>query len=809
MGKRNDCWGIEVGANAIKAIRLQRQKDQVILADFEVLPFKKPLTTPDLNVNEAIQVNLDQFLSKHSVNRSTVVTSVPGHMAFARFAKLPPVDPKRIPDIVRFEAVQQIPFPIEQVEWDYQVFQEPDSPDVEVGIFAITKDRVTDFLENYNAVGLRVDGITLSPLAVYNALAYDMELDEESPGVVFMDIGSTSTDVIIVEEGHLWLRTLPVGGNNFTDALVRAFKLSVPKAEKLKKEASTSKYARQIFQAMRPVFADLVQEMQRSLGFYQSLNRDAKLSKLIGVGSTFRLPGMSKFLKQQLQMDVVRLDSLQNVQMEGRLETDFAEHTMNMATAYGLALQGLELERVSANVLTKEIQKTRFWRAKQPMMGAAALLMVAASLGAVGKLVTDKASFHSDLGDSEQKIQAIIRRADKYKQDWFKIQDSSDPRQIIENLRRVLDYRDIWPKLIWDLEQVAQDMKANPALWDNDYDAISKIPRQERRRLVFDTLNAEYVFNPGADIDVAQMSTDEIWKLGSDGSAPPKVEQPANQDPYGGMGGPGMEPGMGMEGGGGGFGMPQPGGFGMPTAGSYTSTSNAATIAPPRFRITVSGTTSFRGAASFINTNFMGWLREHADRKDRPYRIIKESPDLTHLEQIRGSGTGPRTSASADAAGGFGGMPAPPRRPMNTGRRRFGAGIQPEATLGGVRTGSNTQQMVNLSELLPARPLANESKDDDYRFTVIWTIELTRPDDARRSEDKIRRERAAERARQEELERKRQELEAKKAAEAAAANGEQPTDGQPATPGTPGTPTTPATPATPAVDPNATTGGAQ
>jgi type IV pilus assembly protein PilM len=794
MGKRNDCWGIEVGANAIKAIRLQRQKDQVILADFEVLPFKKPLTTPDLNVNEAIQVNLDQFLSKHSVNRSTVVTSVPGHMAFARFAKLPPVDPKRIPDIVRFEAVQQIPFPIEQVEWDYQVFQEPDSPDVEVGIFAITKDRVTDFLENYNAVGLRVDGITLSPLAVYNALAYDMELDEESPGVVFMDIGSTSTDVIIVEEGHLWLRTLPVGGNNFTDALVRAFKLSVPKAEKLKKEASTSKYARQIFQAMRPVFADLVQEMQRSLGFYQSLNRDAKLTKLIGVGSTFRLPGMSKFLKQQLQMDVVRLDSLQNVHMEGRLETEFAEHTMNMATAYGLALQGLELERVSANVLTKEIQKTRFWRAKQPMMGAAALLMVAASLGAVGKLVTDKASFHSDLADSDQKIQAIVRRADKYKQDWFKIQDSSDPRQIIENLRRVLDYRDIWPKLVWDMEQVALDMKSNPALWNNDYDAIAKIPRQERKRLVFDTLRAEYVFNPGADVDVAQMSTDDIWKLGGDGSTPPpQVQQ--NPDPYGG----GMEDG-------GGFGMPQPGQFSMPSAGSYTSTSNAATIAPPRFRITVSGTTSFRGAAAFINTNFMGWLREHADRKDRPYRIIKESPDLTILEQIRGGAGGGGTRPAPGGMmpnDGFGDRPQPPSRP--TGRRRFGTVGNPENNLGAAGTANgnrNNLTSVSLTDLLPSRPLANESTDDDYRFTVIWTIELTRPDDARRSEDKIRRERAAERARQEELERKRKELEAKKAAEEAAANGQQPpADGQPATP--------PATPATPAADPNATNGGAQ
>ncbi|HAI10135.1 MAG TPA: hypothetical protein DCM28_00400 [Phycisphaerales bacterium] len=759
MGKRNDCWGIEVGANAIKAIRLQRQKDQVVLADFEVLPFKKPLTTPDLNVNEAIQVNLDQFLSKHSVNRSTVMTSVPGHMAFARFAKLPPVDPKRIPDIVRFEAVQQIPFPIEQVEWDYQVFQEPDSPDVEVGIFAITKDRVTDFLENYNAVGCRVDGITLSPLAVYNALAYDMQLDEESPGVVFMDIGTTSTDVIIVEEGHLWLRTLPVGGNNFTDALVRAFKLSVPKAEKLKKEASTSKYARQIFQAMRPVFADLVQEMQRSLGFYQSLNRDAKLTKLIGVGSTFRLPGMSKFLKQQLQMDVVRLDSLQNVHMEGRLETDFAEHTMNMATAYGLALQGLELERVSANVLTREIQKTRFWRAKQPMMGAAALLMVAASLGAVGKLVTDKASFHGALKESDPQIKSIVKRAKGLKNEWDKIEKSSDPRQKIENLRRVLDYRDIWPKLMWDLDLVAKDMASQPALWTNNYDDIAKIPRQERRRLVFDTLNAEYVFNPGANVVVANMSTEEIWKLGADGQPPPPVQEQPRPD--GMMGDPGMMNGGGFDSPmGGGFDSPTGGGWSSPTGGGFASSSNTAAISPPRFRITVSGTTSYRGAAGFINRNFMDWLRAHADRSDRPYRIIKESPDLVQLKSIRSTGGAVDNRNTPGAREGMEAMPTRPLRPL---RRRDTAAPSP---FGGSRDTTNQlDQKVDLAKILPQRPLADESKDDDYRFTVIWTIELTRPDDARRSEDKIRRERAAERARLEAIEKARLEAEAKKAAE--------------------------------------------
>ncbi|NJL32084.1 MAG: type IV pilus assembly protein PilM [Phycisphaerales bacterium] len=317
MAIGRDAWGIEVGANAIKAVRLIQQEGQVKLADYEIVPFKKILTTPDLNVDESIQMGLDQFLSKHDIGKSEVIVSVAGHLAFARFAKLPPVEPKKIPDIVKFEAVQQVPFPLEQVEWDYQVFTEPDSPDVEVGIFAITKERVASILSNYRKVGIQVHGLTLSPVAVYNAMAYDLELEQQPEGIIIIDIGTVSTDIIIADGGDLWLRTLQIGGNNFTEALVRAFKLSFPKAEKLKREAATSKYARQIFQAMRPVFSDLVQEVQRSLGYYQSINREAKLGKVYGIGSTFRLPGLQKFLKQQLQMDVVRPDGLQKNQCAG------------------------------------------------------------------------------------------------------------------------------------------------------------------------------------------------------------------------------------------------------------------------------------------------------------------------------------------------------------------------------------------------------------------------------------------------------------------------------------------------------------
>ncbi len=125
-------WGMEVGASAIKAVRLERDGDRVSVTDFAVVPHKKVLATPDIDQDDMTRLGLGQFISEKDIQGESLVMSVPGHAAFARFAKLPPVDPKKVPDIVKFEAVQQIPFPIDQVEWDYQTFTSEDSPDVEV-----------------------------------------------------------------------------------------------------------------------------------------------------------------------------------------------------------------------------------------------------------------------------------------------------------------------------------------------------------------------------------------------------------------------------------------------------------------------------------------------------------------------------------------------------------------------------------------------------------------------------------------------------------------------------------------------------
>lgn len=378
----NVCWGIEIGSGAIKAIKLEMKGETPKVTDFAYVPHSKVLSTPGLDMADAMRVAVGTLQSQVDLSKASIAVSVPGNAAFARFTKLPPVDPKKVPEIVTFEAAQQIPFDLNEVEWDYQTFQNPNSPDIEVGIFAIAKERIRQQLDLLGDVDLRPDVVTLSPLALFNALAYDLQLDENSPGTVIVDVGTNSTDLIVTEGGRLWIRTFrEASGHLFTEALVSKFNLSYPKAERLKREGESSRNAKHVFQALRPVVTDLAQEIQKSIGFYRSNHGGANLTRIVGVGNTFNLPGIRKFLKQQVGIEVYKLQEFKRLEFDKASEdrkAEFEQNILGWAPAYGLALQGLGLETVDANLVPTENVRESMWRKKTPaLLGAAGLALLA------------------------------------------------------------------------------------------------------------------------------------------------------------------------------------------------------------------------------------------------------------------------------------------------------------------------------------------------------------------------------------------------------------------------------------------------
>jgi len=357
---------------------------QVDLVAFDLIEHPKLLSQPDAEPDELIRSALEKFASRNNVQGEQVVIGVPGQQTFARFSKLPPVDPKKLPELVKFEAGQQIPFAMDDVVWDYQVFQAKDSPDVEVGIFAMRKDLIRKHLDYFHPLKIAPIAIQTIPSALYNFCKYDGQGSAEpGKGTVVVDVGAQNTDLIIVEANSAWTRNIPLGGNNFTEALVKQFKLAFPKAESLKRTAAESKHARQVFQAMRPVFADLVAEIQRSLGFYSSTHRDVQLESVVACGNAFQLTGLQKYLENNLTIGNVRtLTKFEKLVTSANTNApQFADNVMSFGAAYGLALQGLGLAPISANLLPHELARVALWNRKRPwFIGAAACLGLASVL---------------------------------------------------------------------------------------------------------------------------------------------------------------------------------------------------------------------------------------------------------------------------------------------------------------------------------------------------------------------------------------------------------------------------------------------
>lgn len=461
MAEAKSAWGIEIGQAGLKAIKLRYSEatKQVMAVAFDYVAHPKLLNQPDAVPDDLIRQALETFLSRNPIESDLVAISLPGQNALAKFIQLPPVEQSKIAEIVKYEAKQQIPFALEEVIWDFQalgggVEESGYLLDGEVGLFAMKREQVQHHLQPFLDRKVEVELIQIAPLALYNFLCYDRlgyrkaeprEPNEEYSVVV--DMGSDATTLIVTNGKKIWIRNMPVGGNHFTRALTKDMKLTFAKAEHLKCNATKSPDPRAVFQSLRPVFNDYVAEIQRSIGFFSSVNRNAKISRLIGVGNGFRLAGLQKFLQQNLQYDVERVDTFQAVVGDGVLNAPlFQENLLTFCVPYGLALQCLKLTDIHTSLLPPEIATGRLIRRKKPWAVATAATLLlglatsAAGFGGYFESVSKKKfeSAENAATEIDKDVKARISKYDSVKKDNVTLQESGT------KLVSSLDTRENW-----------------------------------------------------------------------------------------------------------------------------------------------------------------------------------------------------------------------------------------------------------------------------------------------------------------------------------------------------------------------------
>lgn len=533
MADAQAAWGIEIGQAGLKAIKLRYAEaaQQVVAVAFDYVPHPKLLSQPDAVPDELIKQALETFLSRNQVASDLVSISLPGQTALAKFIQLPPVESSRVKEIVKYEARQQIPFALEEVIWDYQtlgggVEESGFILDGEVGLFAMKREQVQHHLQPFLAKKVEVELVQIAPLALYNFLCYDRmgirvgapreEVDEYS---VVVDMGCDNTTLMVTNGKKIWIRNMPVGGNHFTRALTKEMKLTFAKAEHLKCNATKSPDPRAVFQALRPVFNDYVAEIQRSIGFFSSVNRSAKIGRLVGVGNGFRLAGLQKFLQQNLQYDVERVDNFKGLAGDHVLNAPlFQDNLLTFCVPYGLALQTLKLTDIHTTLLPPEIAIARKVRRKKPWaVATAATLLVGMSMSVAGYGAVWQSVSEGRFGDQEKNAEGIDTEAkglkSKYEGEEKKYgQLQTDGKKLVS----MLDTRENWLEVYKAIDDCLPRDEGNM----RDETEIFKMARITIRAMTcrkYDDLNAWFGDTKIMTEGVKNYMTEEDRKTGPKG----------------------------------------------------------------------------------------------------------------------------------------------------------------------------------------------------------------------------------------------------------------------------------------------------
>ena len=542
--KLQHVWGIEIGQSSLKALRCHLEGDQIVTDTFDFVEYPKILSQPEAEPEALVSDALEQFISRNDLKGAIRIgVSVPGQSGLAKFFKPPPVEVKKIADIVKYEAKQQIPFDLNDVIWDFQQMEGAQiedgyALDSEVGLFAMKKEAVFRALKPFRDKAMDIDLVQLAPISLYNLISHERfaesmandEFDPEHPpkSTVILSIGTDSSDLIVTNGFRIWQRSIPIGGNHFTRQLTKDLKLTFAKAEHLKRNAMQADDPKLVFQAMRPVFNDMVTEIQRSLSFFKSLNKKAEIDGMLVMGNTAKMPGLLQFLNKNLGMDVELFDKFPRLTGAEVLGAQpFKENAPAFGVVYGLCLQLLNRGPMRTNLLPRDIVIDRVIRMKKPWaVGALSLLLVGmashhAMLGQTYRPVRPEIwkSAEGDVKSAETTSKDEIAKDDKYKGDLTKWKNVGS--EVSKGAQRRLMCLELY-------EAIEQSLNRKPELLEK---TPQEIPYKDRMDFHITRVEQQYFDNLATwySKDLKSNYADELKSRQQAGFA--KETRPADKDP--------------------------------------------------------------------------------------------------------------------------------------------------------------------------------------------------------------------------------------------------------------------------------------
>src|SRR4051812_5857377 len=414
---------LDFGAGSVKVAEFEvNQAGGLSLKQYGI----KPLGiegSQDSKREKVVLAAVQELLTSRGISIKNCNVCAPGFHVFSKFVKLPPVDTSKITQIIQYEAQQNVPYPLEETVWDYQIMGATASGEMEVLLVAIKADVVETLFRTAGGAGLKINLVDVSPAALCNAFRYNYgDLDGCT---MLLDIGAKTSNLLFFEKGKVFARSINIGANSITQDFVAEAKMPFAKAEEIKVnegfvslggayEEPENPHQAAISKIARQVMTRLHIQVNQTIQFYRGQQGGSAPVRLFLAGGASIMPYTAQFFAEKLSIGVEYFNPFRNITIEPTIDLeDLAKVAHSFGEVVGLGLRNLAQCPVELNLIPKSIRSKQLFRQKLPYF-AATLASLIAFVFAIGIFYSKVVDIKRDsLAQLNEKLTPLQARADQ------------------------------------------------------------------------------------------------------------------------------------------------------------------------------------------------------------------------------------------------------------------------------------------------------------------------------------------------------------------------------------------------------------
>lgn len=313
--------GLDIGTSVVRAVELSFGRAGITLERFGqvVLP-EGAIADGQVVEPGPVADCIRQLWSATGLTHKRVVLGVANHKVIVRRIELPSMAPAELRRSLPFQVADILPMAVEQSVLDFYPLEEVVRNDGAVlsGLL-VAADRET-VLANVSCVeqaGLVVQAVDLTSFAVLRALGKQAGSDVETEAL--LDVGARVTNIVIHRGGvPVFVRILLMGGQDVTDAVADAMRVSPTQAEAMKQQIGHAPPVAEnedLFRTVNGQARDFVDEVMGSLDYFAASNPGPRVQRILVSGGGSRLGGLVDRLARDTGLPVLAGDPMANLRL--------------------------------------------------------------------------------------------------------------------------------------------------------------------------------------------------------------------------------------------------------------------------------------------------------------------------------------------------------------------------------------------------------------------------------------------------------------------------------------------------------------